>query len=81
MFSWVRFQTCDLIDGVIQVVSAAAQILQIVQQHLQMVQGRRRVAALEVVVQPMDQLAQLRVIQAQHCEGLKLVPMTIHGVV
>lgn len=81
VFSWVRLQTCDLIDGVIQVVSAAAQILQIVQQHLQMVQGRRRVAALEVVVQPMDQLAQLRVIQAQHCGGLKLVPMTIHSVV
>lgn len=81
MLSWVRLQTCDLIDRVIQVVSAAAQILQIVQQHLQMVQGRRRVAALEVVVQPMDQLAQLRVIQAQHRGGLKLVPMTIHGVV
>ena len=62
MFSWVCLQTHYLIDGVIQVVSAAAQILQIVQQHLQMIQGRRRVAALEVVVQSMDQLAQLRVI-------------------
>ena len=61
--------------------SAAAQILQIVQQHLQMVQGRRRVAALEVVVQPMDQLAQLRVIQPQHRGGLKLVSAVIHGVV
>lgn len=61
--------------------SAAAQILQIVQQHLQMVQGRRRVAALEVVVQPMDQLAQLRVIQAQHRGGLNLAPVAIHGVV
>lgn len=59
----------------------APQVFEALQQHFKVIQGRRRVAAFQVVVQPVDQFPQLRVIQPQHRGGLKLVPVAIHGVV
>ena len=51
------------------------------QQHFQRIQGRRRVLAFQVEIQPVDQIDILAPVDAQGNAGRKGVPMIIGGIV